>query len=57
MHNEQGELLIDIENKNLEEKYLGLVKEIEEKTVLMDKNVEEKTKGTDEIEVKMKTSL
>jgi hypothetical protein len=53
LENENGELLIAIENKNLEDRYQELIKEINEKTVAMEQNVDEKSKGTSEIEEKM----
>lgn len=57
LENENGELLIAIENKNLEDRYQELIKEINEKTVAMEQNVDEKSKGTSEIEEKMNEQL
>ena len=51
--NEEGELVIAVENRNLEEKYQDLLKEIEEKSKIMTESVDEKTKGATEIEDKM----
>lgn len=54
---ENGELKITVENRNLEEKYQELLKEIEEKTTLMDNSLEEKNKGADQIQASMAESL
>jgi len=50
---EHGEMEITKENRNLEEKYQDLIKEIEEKGDLMEKQMLEKDEGSDKIEKQM----
>lgn len=50
---EHGEMEITKENRNLEEKYQDLIKEIEEKGDLMKKQMLEKDEGSDKIEKQM----
>lgn len=44
---------ITAENRNLEQKYEELLKEIEEKSEIMKKNIDEKNKGSEDIETNM----
>ena len=53
MDAETGELEIEKENRNLEEKYQELLKEIEEKSEMMDKQLADKEEGTTKIETQM----
>jgi len=53
MIDENGESEITRENRNLEEKYLDLIKEIEEKSALMDSTLADKGSGTTKIETQM----
>ena len=53
MDAETGELEIEKENRNLEEKYQELLKEIEEKSEMMDKQLSDKEEGTTKIETQM----
>ena len=50
---EHGEMEITKENRNLEEKYQDLIKEIKEKGDLMKKQMLEKDEGSDKIEKQM----
>lgn len=53
----EGELIIEVENRNLEQKYEELIQEIAEKSAAMDNNVEEKHKETSNLEVKVQEQL